>query len=365
MKPIYVIPAHSHALDVLEDLQTKPRGATLDVLYRDTRVSRTSTYRILKTLEKRGYVRHADGYFYNAPIAKKLSIGLLSRNDDSPYFKAFNGSIRGAAMATETELIECRCSDKDTIRSWVKDLWMRNVGLVIENGLEQSFAPLICDEIIRTGVPMVSVDFPQPHATYFGLDDYRAGIDAGKLLALYAERYWAGRIDRVIGLAPTETAGLVKRRISGAFEVIGNTCPRLQPGVFTLIDATGVRCSTRNILLSSLKGEFENNCILIVASTEEYVIAALDAIQTLEQKIRIGIIGLGSAGNEILKREGKPPSGFLGLIGTDVSCYGLKLMELAANLLIGNHVLPHNYIPHKLFHANLFTSPKLPVLSSA
>ena len=108
MKPIYVIPALSHALDVLEDLQTKPQGATLDVLYRDARVSKTSTYRILKTLERRGYVRHKDGYFYSAPISKRLSIGLLSRNDDLPYFKAFNCSIRRASMATETELIECR-----------------------------------------------------------------------------------------------------------------------------------------------------------------------------------------------------------------------------------------------------------------
>lgn len=349
MKPIYVIPALSRALDVLEDLQTKPQGATLDVLYRDTRVSRTSTYRILKTLEKRGYVRHADGYFYNAPIAKRLSIGLLSRNDDSPYFKTFNCSIRRAAMATGTELIECRCSDKDTMQSWVKDLPRRYVGLVIENGLEQNFAPLICDEIIRSGVPMISVDSPQPHATYFGLDDYRAGFDAGKLLALYAEQHWAGRIDRVIGLAPTEAAGLVKRRISGAFEAIRNTFPRLQPEVLTLIDTTRGRCLTRNMLLNSLQGEFKKNCILIVASTEEDVIAALDAIQTLEQQLRIGIIGIGTAGNEILNVLGKPPSGFLGLIGTDVSCYGLKLMELAADLLIGNHVLPYNFIPHKLF----------------
>lgn len=84
------------------------------------------------------------------------------------------------------------------------------------------------------------------------------------------------------------------------------------------------------------------------ASTEEDVIAALDDIQTLEQKLRRPIVCLGSAGNDIEHLAGKPPSGFLGLIRTDVSCYGLKLMELAVELLIENHIRPYNFIPYKL-----------------
>jgi hypothetical protein len=74
------------------------------------------------------------------------------------------------------------------------------------------------------------------------------------------------------------------------------------------------------------------------ASTVENVIAALDAISTLEQQLRIGILRVGTTGNDILHVAGKTPSDFLGLIRTDASHYGHKLIELAGELPIGNHI---------------------------
>jgi hypothetical protein len=66
-------------------------------------------------------------------------------------------------------------------------------------------------------------------------------------------------------------------------------------------------------------------------STEEDVIATLDAIQT-------------------------QLSGFLGLIATDVSCSGLKLMELPTELLIANHIRPYNFVPYKLLFGLISSS---------
>jgi hypothetical protein len=88
----------------------------------------------------------------------------------------------------------------------------------------------------------------------------------------------------------------------------------------------------------------------VVASTENDASAALDAVQALEGKIRSAIIGVWPLVDGARQATMSTPSDFLGLVGADVSCYGPKVIELASELFIGNHVRPYNFIPHKFFH---------------
>ena len=60
----YTVPVVMRALDILEFLFHNPSPMKLDEISRRTRVARSSTYRILGTLEHRGYVsRSLDGEY--------------------------------------------------------------------------------------------------------------------------------------------------------------------------------------------------------------------------------------------------------------------------------------------------------------
>ena len=74
------------------------------------------------------------------------------------------------------------------------------VDLVIEFQVEQEVAPMIGDKIAAAGIPLIAIDIPHPHATYFGVDNYRVGIEAGEALAAHATAHWEGKVDWVIGL---------------------------------------------------------------------------------------------------------------------------------------------------------------------
>ena len=56
LKRLYLIPILSKALDVLELLEQTGGPITLEDVYQQTKISKTSVYRILKTLVHRGYV---------------------------------------------------------------------------------------------------------------------------------------------------------------------------------------------------------------------------------------------------------------------------------------------------------------------
>ena len=55
-KRLYLIPVLSKALDILELLQAENQPMTLESIHRQTRISKTTVYRVLKTFVHRGYL---------------------------------------------------------------------------------------------------------------------------------------------------------------------------------------------------------------------------------------------------------------------------------------------------------------------
>ena len=45
---------------------------------------------------------------------------------------------------------------------------------------------MIGDKIAAAGIPLIAIDIPHPNATYFGVDNYRVGHEAGEVLGKYA-----------------------------------------------------------------------------------------------------------------------------------------------------------------------------------
>jgi len=84
IKRLYLIPILSKALDVLELLEQSHIPVTLEDVYQKTHFSKTSVYRILKTLVHRGYVAQAQNGLYR----------LVSR----PRRLRFCGTERGDAL---------------------------------------------------------------------------------------------------------------------------------------------------------------------------------------------------------------------------------------------------------------------------
>jgi len=64
IKRLYLIPILSKALDVLEMMEQNHLPLTLEDVYQQTQISKTSVYRILKTLVHRGYLAQTQNGSY-------------------------------------------------------------------------------------------------------------------------------------------------------------------------------------------------------------------------------------------------------------------------------------------------------------
>jgi len=90
------------------------------------------------------------------------------------------------------------------------------VQLAIEFQLDAAIAPELSAIYREARIPVIAVDIPMPGATYFGANNYQAGVLAGRKLARYAIRRWKGQVDRILLTELPRVGALPAARMRGA-----------------------------------------------------------------------------------------------------------------------------------------------------
>jgi ribose transport system substrate-binding protein len=224
------------------------------------------------------------------------------------------------------------------------------VDLVIEFQVEQEVAPMIGDKIAGANIPLIAVDIPHPHATYFGVDNFRIGYEAGSLLAEFALSRWNGTVDWILGLDLEEAGPLVQSRITGAFEGFKSRLPNVPVESFVRIDGRGMRDKSYKVVLDFLKRHPKDKHILIAAANDTSALGAVAALRELKRERYAAVVGqdcLDEMAAE-MRRAGSPA---IGSVSHEMNQYGPRLIELGLALLRGEKVPPYNYVEHQMITA--------------
>jgi ribose transport system substrate-binding protein len=347
-KRLYLIPILSKALDIMELLQAEKSPMALEAIYRRTHFSKTSVYRILKTLVHRGYITQAgDGLYRSVGQPSKLRFGFGSQSSEMPFSEAVTSSLRAAAAASGVDLLilDNRYDGATALKN--ADAFVREqVDLVIEFQVDQHVAPILADKIAGANIPLIAIDIPHPHATYFGVDNYRVGFEAGVLLAEYAQENWSGEVEWILGLDLEEAGTLVQSRMTGAFEGIRSKLRSVPVEKFVRIDGRGMRDKSQRIVSEFLMRHTKDRHILIAAANDTSALGALEAVRELKRMKHVAIVGQDCI-PEMLAEIQIPSSPVIGSISHEAAQYGSRLIELGMALVRGNSVSPYNYVEHK------------------
>lgn len=348
-KRLYLIPILSKALDIMELLQAEKVPMTLEAIYQRTHFSKTSVYRILKTLVHRGYITQSgDGLYRSVSRPSKRVFGFGSQSSEMPFSEAVTSSLRAAAAASGIELLvlDNRYDAAAALKN--ADVFVREkVDLVIEFQIDQHVAPILADKIAGANIPLIAIDIPHPHATYFGVDNFRAGFAAGELLAEHAQANWSGKVDWVLGLDLEEAGALVQSRITGAVEGVRSKIRSIPVESIVRIDGRGMRDKSHRIVADFLTRHNKSRHILIAAATDTSALGALEAVRELKRTKQVAIVGQDCI-PEMLDEMQADDSPVIGTVSHEAASYGPRLMELGMALIRGDNVSPYNYVEHKL-----------------
>lgn len=348
-KRLYLIPVLSKALDILELLQAENQPMTLEAIHRQTRISKTTVYRVLKTFVHRGYLSQSpDGLYRQVTRPKKMRFGFAGQSADMPFSNEVTESLKDAAASVGVDLLILDNKyDAATALKNAEEFVRSKVDLVIEFQVEQEVAPMIADKIAGARIPLIAIDIPHPHATYFGVDNYRVGVEAGETLAAYANENWSGKVDWVLGLDLAEAGPLVQSRITGAFEGVRSGIPELPVELFVRIDARGMRDRSRKLVSDFLQRHPKDKHILVAAATDSSALGAVDAVNDQKREKNVVIVGQDCIADAIAEMR-KERSPLIASVSHETSSYGPSLIHLGLSLLRGQTVPPYNYVEHKL-----------------
>ena len=350
IKRLYLIPILSKALDVIEQLEQNHAPVTLEDVYQKTQISKTSVYRILKTLVHRGYVAQSqDGQYRLVSRPRRLRFGFATLSGDMPFPVAVTQSVVAAAAASGVELIVLdNRYDPDIAIQNAEELVAQQVDLVLEYQVEEAVAPRVAHIFKKAGIPLVAIDIPHPNATYFGVDNFESGYEAGALLAQHALVKWKEKVDWVLGVGFAEAGSFVQSRISGAFDGVRERISSIAPERFMQIEGRGMREPSQLAMAKFLTGHHrKGERILIATATDSSALGILDAAR--QQGIEADIaIASQDCIPEVLDEMRTGKSAIIGSVSHEVESYGPRLIQLGISLMRGYTVPPYNYVRHRV-----------------
>jgi ribose transport system substrate-binding protein len=348
IKRLYLIPILSKALDVIELLEENNAPVSLEDVYQKTRISKTSVYRILKTLVHRGYVAQAqNGQYRLVSRPRRLRFGFAVQSAEMPFSVAVAQSVTAAAAAAGIELLvlDNQYDAEVAVRN-AEEFVAKRVDLVLEFQVEAEAAPRVAHVFKKADIPLVAIDVPHPSATYFGVDNFDCGFEAGSLLAQHAIRKWKGKADLVLGLGFAEAGSFVQSRITGAFYGIRERIPGMPAASFIQLEGRGMRLPSQTAVAAFLHGRRKGERTLVAAATDSSALGVLDAARRAGREADFAIVGQDCI-LEALQEMRTGKSALIGSISHEVETYGPRLIQLGISLLRGYTVPPYNYVRHK------------------
>src|SRR5918995_1921215 len=226
---LYLVKSLVHGSEVLWAFQQP--GETLrlrDVMDR-TGFPKGMCFRLLYTLRHCGFIEKVENNRYRLTTEirrrKKYRIGYAGQGQDSSFaHEVHSGLIRAAERAqVELIIVDNRYQPKVALKN-AELLIREGVDLVIEFQTDEAVAPAIASAYHQAGIPMIAIDIPHPGATYFGANNYEAGLLAGRHLARWVRQHWSGRADEILLLELARAGSLPAARgrgvVAGIREVL-------------------------------------------------------------------------------------------------------------------------------------------------
>src|SRR5687767_5050530 len=199
----YLVKSLVHAASILQAFQSPGEDLRLRDVVQRTGFGKGMCFRLLHTLHHCGFLEKVDESNYRIVSGlrrhRRYRIGYAAQGQDSSFPREVHTSLLRAAEREDVELIVVsnRYQPKVALRN-AEHLIKERVDLVIEFQTDEAIAPAIASKYLEANLPLIAIDIPHPGATYFGANNYQAGLLAGRYLGQWARTRWNGQVEEVL-----------------------------------------------------------------------------------------------------------------------------------------------------------------------
>jgi ribose transport system substrate-binding protein len=347
----YLVKSIVHASRVLEAFQAPGDVLRLrDVVLR-TGFNKGMCFRLLYTLHQCGFLEKIGENHYRMATEirrrRLYRIGYAAQGQDTSFDREVRASLTRAAEREQIELlvVDNRYQPKIALRS-ADYLIKEQVDLVIEFQTDEQVAPAIASKYLEANIPFIAIDIPHPGATYFGANNYQAGLMAGTYLGRWAKRHWEGEADEVLLVEIQRAGALPKARMRGILTGITESLRMTQPCRTVSIDGDGQFAATLERVRKHLR-ETKAKRVLIGAANDSSALGALRAFQEAGRARECAVAGQ-NAEAEARAELRTHDTRLVASVAYFPEKYGDGLIRLALDLLARKAAPPAVFMNHQV-----------------
>lgn len=308
-------------------------------------------FRLLYTLEKCGMIDKVGQNLYQSrlrPWKQRLyRLGYAAQGTDYQFSKDVSESLQRAAAAESIELIcvDNRYSAKTAQRN--ADLLVREkVDLAIEFQTDEEVAPIVAAKYREAGIPMIAIDIPHPGATYYGANNYEAGLIAGRYLGRWVKEHWHSEADEILLLELRRAGNLPRMRLSGLLVGLNLVLPAAANYRVTYLEGDGELGKSFEAVRRHLRSS-RGRHVLVGAVNDPSALGALRAFQEAGRAEDCAVMGQ-NASPEGRAELRQPRTRFIGSVAYFPERYGENLIRVSLDILNQRPVPPAVFVDHKL-----------------
>jgi ribose transport system substrate-binding protein len=347
----YVCQAISRACDVLEAFREAGDPLRLNEVAAKTGLSVATAFRILFTLEKRGLVARVGDRQYQLnirlPKRRRYRIGYAGQSKEFAFSREVAGGVVEAASKAEIDLLvlDNRYSPKVAMRN-AEAFVRERVDLAIEFQTDEHVAPIISSTFMEAGIPMVALEIPHPGATYYGANNYSAGLLGGRYLGRCAKQHWRGSVDEVLLLELPKAGAVPRSRLTGILAGIREVLPSVEDSRVIWLDGNGQFGVSLDAVRQYLR-QSRDRQVLIGAINDPSALGALRAFEEAGRGEDCAVLGQ-NASVEARAELRKPGTRFVGSVAYFPERYGEEVIPLCIDILQRKRVPPAVFVKHQL-----------------
>lgn len=350
----YFIQSVAHAADILRAFTTPNEVLRLRDVVSRTSHNKGIAFRMLYTLEKTGLVEKVGVNQYRSTVqqrkTRKYKIGYAAQGTNYQFGQQVIDSLKQEADRLETvELLVLDNRYNPKIAQKNTDLFVKErCDLVIEFQTDENVAPIISAKYHNAKIPLIALEIPHPGATYFGANNYEAGLVGGRELGRWAKQHWSGQVDEIVMLE-LQRAGMVPRaRLTGMLVGMREVLPPLEECPVAYLDGDGQFETSWKVMRKHLR-ETAAKHTLIGAINDTSALGALRAYQEAGRVEDCAIMGQNASpeGRDELRQSSR----FIGSVAYFPEKYGSGLLKLALDILSFKATPPAVFVKHQLVTA--------------
>jgi ribose transport system substrate-binding protein len=350
----YLCRAISRACDVLDAFRDSRDPLRLKDVADKTGLNVATVFRILFTLEQRGLVTRVGDRQYRLeirlPKSRRHRIGYAGQSKEFAFSRAVAEGVADAAAKAEIDLmvLDNRYSPKTALRN-AEAFVRERVELVIEFQTDEHIAPVVSSKLLEANIPMVALEIPHPGATYYGANNYGAGLMGGRFLGRWAKQHWHGGVDEVLLLELPMAGALPRSRLTGTLAGIREVIPSLDDSCVFWLDGHGQFGGSLDAVRKHLRHS-RGRQVLVSAINDPSALGALRAFEEAGRAQACAVMGQ-NASIEARAELRQPGTRFVGSVAYFPERYGDAVISLCLDILQRKPVPPAVFVKHQLLTA--------------